>query len=174
MPEAPAGRGLLLLDTHIWVWLMEGDASHLSDGVIAELEAASNRGALAVSAISIWELAMLEVKGRVRLSRSLDEWVRAALSARGTQLLALTPEIAIESARLPGKPPGDPADRILMATSRIEAAQLVTRDRAILKYGTSGHISVLKRTTARGSATSQSAAGRRTGTGVEKFVRGLR
>ena len=143
MSENPA-RGLLLLDTHVWVWLMEGDASHLSDEVISELEAASNRGALAVSAISIWELAMLEAKGRVRLSRSIDEWVRAALSARGIQFLAMTPEIAIQSARLPGKPPGDPADRILMATARIEAAQLVTRDRAILKYGNTGHVAVLK------------------------------
>jgi PIN domain nuclease of toxin-antitoxin system len=86
---------------------------------------------------------MLESKGRVRLSRSIEEWVRAALSARGTQLLTLTPEISLQSGRLPGKPPGDPADRILMATARIEGARLVTRDRAILKYGRSGHLSVL-------------------------------
>ena len=142
MPESPP-PALVLLDTHVWVWLMEGEASHLTDDVIAELESASNRGALGVSAISVWELAMLETKGRLRLSRSIDEWVRAALSARGTRLLTLTPEIALQSARLPGKPPGDPADRILMATARIEGARLVTRDRAILQYGKSGHLSVL-------------------------------
>jgi PIN domain nuclease of toxin-antitoxin system len=142
MPESGEPTGVLL-DTHVWVWLMEGDASHLSESVIDALEAASNRGALAVSAISVWEVAMLEAKGRLRLSRPIDEWVRAALEARGTRLMPLTPGIAIESARLPGNAPGDPADRILMASARIEGIQLATRDRAILKYGRTGHLAVL-------------------------------
>ena len=140
MPESST---TIVLDTHVWIWLMEGDATRLSDSVIEELERASDVGGLRVSAISIWEVAMLEAKGRLRLSRALDEWVRDALRARGLRLLQLTPEIAIESARLPGKVPGDPADRIIMASARAEGSRLATRDRAIIQYGRSGHLAVL-------------------------------
>ncbi len=142
MPDS-SGRGAILLDTHVWVWLMEGEGKQLSDPVIAELETASNQGELTVSAISVWEVATLEAKGRLRLSRSLDEWVRDALRAPGVRLVQLTPAIALESARLPGAPPGDPADRILMASARIEGAHLATRDRSILKYARTGHLEVL-------------------------------
>jgi PIN domain nuclease of toxin-antitoxin system len=52
----------------------------------------------------------------------------------------LTPEIAVESSRLPGPFHNDPIDRILAATARIEGLILVTRDRAILDYARHGHV----------------------------------
>jgi PIN domain nuclease of toxin-antitoxin system len=58
-------------------------------------------------------------------------------------LAALSPEILIASSFLPGEPPSDPADRILLATARDLGAMLVTRDRAILAYGESGQVSTL-------------------------------
>jgi PIN domain nuclease of toxin-antitoxin system len=58
-------------------------------------------------------------------------------------LAALSPEILIASSFLPGEPPNDPADRILLATARDLGATLVTRDRAILAYGESGQVSTL-------------------------------
>jgi PIN domain nuclease of toxin-antitoxin system len=48
----------------------------------------------------------------------------------------------IASSFLPGKPPRDPADRIIAATARDLGATLITRDRALLGYGTQGHLSV--------------------------------
>lgn len=86
---------------------------------------------------------MLEARGRLALSRPVEDWVEDGLTAPGTQLLDLTPEIAMESTRLPGKPVGDPADRILIASARVIGARLVTRDRRIREYARDGHLSVV-------------------------------
>ena len=141
MPEA--GSSSLILDTHVWVWVMEGDRTALSAPAVEEIEAASRDGRLLISAISVWEVSKLEAKGRISLSIPLDAWVHAALRAPGSRLLDLTPRIAMESTRLPSEPPGDPADRILMAGARIECARLVTCDRDILEYAGEGHLAVL-------------------------------
>ena len=141
MPEAPSSP--LLLDTHVWVWTMEGDRTALSAPAVEEIEAASRAGGLLVAAISVWEVSMLEAKGRISLSIPLDTWIQAALRAPGSRLLDLTPRIAVESTRLPADPPGDPADRILMAGARVESARFVTCDRRILEYAGRGHLAVL-------------------------------
>jgi len=86
---------------------------------------------------------MLEAKGRISLSRPVDDWVQAALHAPGVRLLPLSPEIAIGSTRLPGVPRGDPVDRILMASARHLGGQLATCDREILNYSKGGQLKVL-------------------------------
>lgn len=135
---------LLILDTHIWVWLLNGDADRLSQDGIEAIAEASASGQIGICAISVWEVGMLEAKGRLRLSQGCLDWVRAALSAPGIRLLALTPEIAIESSRLPGQLQGDSADRILAATARILNATLVTQDRKLLEYGAQAYMSVIE------------------------------
>jgi PIN domain nuclease of toxin-antitoxin system len=60
------------------------------------------------------------------------------------RLADLSPEILIAASFLPGKPPRDPADRILLATARDLGATLITRDRALLAYGADGHVSVVE------------------------------
>lgn len=134
---------ILVLDTHVWIWIVEGQKSELSRNAVRRVEAASRRGGVWVSVISVWEVAMLEARGRLSLSRPVDEWVQAALKAPGTRLLDLSPEIAIESTRLPGTPHGDPADRILMASARVAACKLATRDESILDYASGGHLDAL-------------------------------
>ena len=104
---------------------------------------ASHSGSVLVSAISVWEIAMLEALGRISLARSADEWVRAALRAPGTRLLQLAPEISVESTRLPDDPPRDSADRILIASARITGARLATCDAAIVGYASTGHLEVI-------------------------------
>ena len=59
------------------------------------------------------------------------------------RLAELSPDILIAASFLPGTPPRDPMDRILIATARELAATLVTRDRAMLAYGEKGNVSVL-------------------------------
>ena len=140
--KAEANPGLLLLDTHVWIWMMEGAKNELSSTTVALIEDAGGRSELLVSAISVWEVAMLEAKRRITLSTSVHEWVSAALTARGLRLAELTPEIALESSRLPGDSHGDPADRIIVATTRVLGATLVTCDEQILTYGASGHVRV--------------------------------
>ena len=93
---------------------MEGIQEELGRRVRTEVDRASRDGRILVSAISVWEVAMLEALDRIGLSRPVEEWVRSALRAPGVRLLPLTPEIAVESTRLPDAPPGDPADRILV------------------------------------------------------------
>jgi len=138
----PEGE-LLLLDTHVWLWLVDGVERELSSSALRHLSRASREGRILVSVISVWEVAMLVRKHRLRLVLQVDEWVDRALRAPGVRLAELTPRIAIESTRLPASPHGDPADRILIATARLQGARLVTRDAGILGYAERGGLAVL-------------------------------
>jgi PIN domain nuclease of toxin-antitoxin system len=135
---------LLILDTHIWIWAINGNVDRLSTEGLKAIETASQNNQLGVCAISVWEVGMLESKGRVQLGKVCLDWVRDALSAPGLRLLPLTPEIAIESSRLPGGLHGDPADRILAATSRIMKATLVTKDLKLLDYASQSFMSAIR------------------------------
>ena len=135
---------LLVLDTHIWIWLLNGNVDQLSENALEAITEASESGQIGVCAISVWEVGMLEAKGRLRLSQGCMDWVRAALSAPGIRLLALTPEIAIESSRLPGEIHSDPADRMLAATARILNGTLITKDQKLLDYGAQSYLSVIE------------------------------
>ncbi len=94
-----------------------GEVSELAPSVVPAIKAASEAGAIRIAAITVWEVAMLAAKGRLRLTIEIDEWIDRALTAPGTQLVELTPEIAVDSTRLPGDAAGDPIDRILIATA---------------------------------------------------------
>ena len=133
----------LLLDTHVWIWLMEGAEKELGRRTRAALQRGSSEGRLLVSVISVWEVAMLCAKGRLRFSLDLEEWVHRALHGPGISLTDLTPQIAIDSAILPGSVQGDPADRILIATGRRTGASIVTRDEGILAYAAGGFLFAL-------------------------------
>jgi PIN domain nuclease of toxin-antitoxin system len=132
-----------VLDTHIWIWMVEGEAGSLADSAIQDIETAARAGMVFVSAISVWEVAMLEARGRITLSQPVGQWVAAALNIPGVRLLPLSPEIAVESANLPGEPHGDPADRILIASARSIGGRLATRDHRILAYSKTGNLAAL-------------------------------
>ena len=140
---APVAACPLLLDTHVWLWLMEGDVALQRSAALVPIEQAALDGRLRVSAISVWEVGMLEAKGRIVLPLDVMHWVECALALPGVCLLPLTPAIAVHSARLPGDFDGDPADRVLVASARQQNALLVTRDAAILAYGAAGLVKTL-------------------------------
>ncbi|NOZ30112.1 MAG: type II toxin-antitoxin system VapC family toxin [Chloroflexi bacterium] len=123
---------MIVLDTHIWVWWVHGD-EHLTPTQV-EIITAHEEDAIGISAISCWEIAKLAEYGRLELPCPLEEWFEQALSYPGVHLLALTPEIAIESTRLPGQFHRDPADQIIVATARVYDCALVTSDERILDY----------------------------------------
>lgn len=137
-----ADGSLLLLDTHVWLWFALGDANRLATPLRMEIENAALGGKLAVSAISVWEIGMLESKGRIVLGMPCEKWVEAALALPGLRLIGLDTEIAIASSRLPGEFHGDPADRILAATARSCNATLATADERLLVYGKAGLMKV--------------------------------
>ncbi|MEX1114001.1 MAG: type II toxin-antitoxin system VapC family toxin [Akkermansiaceae bacterium] len=87
-----------------------------------------------MSAISCWEVAKLVECGRLTLPCPVYDWIQQALAYPGIRLIELSPSISVESTQLPGTFHRDPADQIIVATSRILDAPLVTVDRKILEY----------------------------------------
>jgi PIN domain nuclease of toxin-antitoxin system len=121
-----------------------GNALARLGGIAAEeLEVPAEAGGILVPAMAVWELAMLEARGRLSLARPVGDWVEAALGALGTAYLDLAPAVAVESTRLPGSPPSDPADRMMIASARVTGARLATADAAILRYAEGGAVRVL-------------------------------
>jgi PIN domain nuclease of toxin-antitoxin system len=135
---------LLLLDTHCWIWAQLGLLQNLSRAALQFIKGAEREGNLRISVISIWELAMLESKGRIALSMNVRTWVDLALSKPGIAVTPLTPEIAIERVHLPGDMRGDPADRMLVATARVLGATLATRDAQLLRYSRQRHVRAIE------------------------------
>ncbi|CAN5750594.1 type II toxin-antitoxin system VapC family toxin [soil metagenome] len=123
---------MIILDTHIWIWWVHGDASLTprQNWLIEENETTG----LGVSAISCWEVAKLVERGRLQLPRPTREWLDQALAYPGVQLLEISPQIAVESTELPGQFHRDPADQIIVATARIWGCALLTSDEKILNY----------------------------------------
>ena len=123
---------MILLDTHISVWWVHGDR-RLSPHALSVLESHEGTG-LGVSMISCWEVSKLVEVGRLSLPIPIEEWVPLALDYPGVEPIDLTPEIAVQSTRLPGSFHKDPADQILVATSRVLELPLATMDEKILAY----------------------------------------
>ena len=109
------------------------DHARLSEAQRREI-ASHEEDRIGVSAISCWEVAKLCEYGRLELPVGLSEWFREALRYPGVSVLELTPEIAVESTRLPGRFHSDPADQIIVATARVHGCPLVTSDDKIVGY----------------------------------------
>ncbi|WP_442775843.1 type II toxin-antitoxin system VapC family toxin [Sphaerotilus montanus] len=133
-------RNAVLLDTHVLVWLVEGD-ERLSMLARAAIDEAGDQ--VWISAITPWEIGMLASKGRLRLGQEVAQWMDAVLALPGVRLAELSPAIAIASSCLPGAPHGDPADRIIAATARHLDLTLVTADQKLLDQGARGYLRVV-------------------------------
>jgi PIN domain nuclease of toxin-antitoxin system len=137
------GEGRILIDTHCWIWSQFGYEHEFSALGLSTFKQAAADGILILSVISVWEVALLESKQRLHLHMDCLEWVRRAVDTPGLALVPITPEIAVESTRLPGNMHADPADRILVATARNLGARLMTRDQALLDYGRHRHARIV-------------------------------
>lgn len=117
---------MIVLDTHAWLWWVS-DPERIPARTRTRVDAALDDGALAVSAISAWEVAMLVAKGRLELAMPVDELVAACERLPGFALLPLTARVAVTATRL-ALPHPDPADRFIAATALAVNATLVTKD----------------------------------------------
>src|SRR5688572_7550766 len=133
----------LVLDTHVFLWLINGDKDLSSKGTEVILKNAED-GSIALSAISLWEISMLYARRRILLNQPCLNWINRSLEAPGIVLCPLTPEIAVESSTLPGIFHGDPADRIIVATARVLSVPLVTKDQQILNYREESYLECIK------------------------------
>ena len=127
----------LLLDTHAILWLANGDK------IALEARTAVTENNLHISPISAWEIANLVRKSRLALTAPAVSWFRQAAEKMKASIPQLTVEILTNSCELPGSPPDDPADRIIIASAREWNMTLVTRDSQILAYSQAGYLRTL-------------------------------
>jgi PIN domain nuclease of toxin-antitoxin system len=123
---------MIVLDTHVWVWWVHGDA-RLPAAYRTYLSTHETDG-LGISIISCWEVAKLVEYGRLTFPLAVEDWLSQALSYPGIQLLELTPRIVVESTQLPGSFHRDPADQLIVATARVLSCALMTVDEKIMRY----------------------------------------
>ncbi len=123
---------MIVIDTHIWIWW----ASELPDlkPRHRELIESNRSDGLGVSVISIWEISKKYQLGKLGLDRPFDDWLKVALALPNLRLLELSQEILVESTRLPDGFRSDPADEIIVATSRVLGIPLLTADEKLLNY----------------------------------------
>jgi PIN domain nuclease of toxin-antitoxin system len=126
------------LDTCAVLWTASGE--RMSERSRQAIDMAAPRDGVFVSPVSAWEIGTLVRAGRVALSMPPEAWFDAMLALPGMMLAPMSPPILIASAFLPGSPPDDPADRIIVATARAENLLIVTRDRKLLCYADAGHV----------------------------------
>jgi len=124
---------MILLDTHALLWWLT-DPGKLSTKVDSAIRQELSRSSMLVSTISIWELSLLSLKKRIKLSDPLEQWLQHLSQMKELSFVPLDNEIAYQSTILPGIFHSDPSDRFIVATAIINKATLITKDLKIRRY----------------------------------------
>ncbi|HET9087656.1 MAG TPA: type II toxin-antitoxin system VapC family toxin [Acidobacteriaceae bacterium] len=122
---------VILIDTHIVVWLALNPKKLSRKACAAIDEARTNGEGLAVASISLFELAIIATSGRIHLDISVESFLQE-VEARFI-VKPLTGRISVKAQALPEHYPNDPMDRIIGATALIEGLSLITADERIRK-----------------------------------------
>ena len=122
---------MIVLDTHVLVWLDQG-LPDLGPDCRASADRALADDALTVSAISFWEVAMLVTRKRLVIELGVDRWRRELLAA-GLREIPVDGRVGIRAASLTDLH-RDPADRFIAATAELHEASLATADRRLLDW----------------------------------------
>ncbi|MGR3319820.1 MAG: type II toxin-antitoxin system VapC family toxin [Candidatus Anammoxibacter sp.] len=123
---------MILLDTHIWIWYLSQD-KRLNKNTIKIIDRFKRQNEAYLSSISIWEVCKLHEKGKIKFSLPLRNWLNAAIT-KGVLVKELSLDIYLESCNLPGSFHNDPADQLIVATSRLLNYRLITQDKKIINY----------------------------------------
>ena len=123
---------MILLDTHVLVWLM-GKPEKLSRSAASAIRRARSSDGLSIADVTIWELALLFSRGVLQSRGTVENTMRNLLERSGVTVKPITPEIAALATQFPDDYPRDPANRLIGATARAEGLALVTRDESIRK-----------------------------------------
>jgi PIN domain nuclease of toxin-antitoxin system len=125
---------VLLLDTHAWIWTVEGDTRRIgrrSRRLIAQNEV---RERVRISTVTLLEIVALHTSGRLRLAQPVEQWLDLSLDLPGVRLAELSRGVAVDAGFIPRTALADPIDRVLVATARQLDATFMTADAAILAY----------------------------------------
>lgn len=117
----------LMLDSHVLLWWMETTGVPLSHRVKGVVDASDG---VFVSAASVWELEIKRQAGRLELG----SFTWPMLDERATEILPIGRDDALAAAALP-LIHRDPFDRMIVAQAMRRELTLVTRDRALSRYG---------------------------------------
>jgi len=120
---------VILVDTHVVVWLAFDQTEISTKARTAIDDERKNGDGLAISDITLFELANLESKGRIRLDISLESFLQEVESR--FVVLPISARACASAMTLPVTFPKDPADRIIGATALVEGLFLLTADRGI-------------------------------------------
>ena len=121
-----------LLDTCAILYVAENTAD-LSAATLRLIDAAA-AGEVFVSAVSVAEIACLQERGRITLKQHWRTWWDALMQRTGWTCLPITDQVMAEAYSLPAPVHRDPADRVLIASARLERLTLVTTDGKIRDY----------------------------------------
>ncbi len=124
---------MIVLDTHALVFWVS-DPKRLSAKARLSIRKNLKQKTVYVSAISVWEIAMLVTKGRLMLTMDVESWLDKVEGLPGIQFVPIDTVIARKSVMFPGTLHPDPADRIIIATARQLGATLITSDLKIRSY----------------------------------------
>jgi PIN domain nuclease of toxin-antitoxin system len=119
---------VILLDTHVLIWLAS-DPAKLSSSAAQAIRRAPREGGMAISAITLWELAWIAAHHRVQITGTIEAYINEITSR--TSIRPITPEIAVMANQLPSDYSSDPCDCLIGATALAEGIPLVTKDRKI-------------------------------------------
>lgn len=122
---------MILVDTHVLVWMVS-DPGRLSRPADREIRKAQHDRSCSIASISLWELALMFQRSRLRGAGSIEGSIRQILDDTGVKVLDITPEIADLTTAFPDNYPKDPGDRLIGATARAYGLTLVTQDERIL------------------------------------------
>ena len=125
----------LLLDTHVALWLDSGD-ERLRASTRALIDGCwQSGGAIFLSAVTAWEIALLVDTSRIDLDIPVEAWIRRFLERPGIEAVPLGHQAASRSYQFHRLEHRDPADRLLIATAIELACPLVTYDERIARFG---------------------------------------
>ena len=122
---------MIVLDTHVLAWA-DNDERKLGRKTRALIDRLWAHGEVAACAMSFWEVALLQSRGRLELPFTVDEW-RGQLLAAGLIELPVDGNVGIRAVGLGGLPE-DPADRLIVATALHHDAALVSADERLLAW----------------------------------------
>ena len=125
---------MIVLDTHALLWWISNPERIPSKARRQLDRALADNATITASCISSWEISMLVQRGRLELTIPVDAWIAHAEELPWMEFVPVDNRVALRSTQLDGFPHRDPADRLIVATTLVLNATLVTADERLRSW----------------------------------------